>query len=55
MCIFQIRRVTFKLSSCFKEGVDVFSYHVQYNVIITKFDGLLNRSGVEGAVGWLSG
>ena len=31
MCIFQIRRVTFKLSSCFKEGVDVFSYHVQYN------------------------
>ena len=31
MCIFQIRSVTFKLSSCFKEGVDVFSYHVQYN------------------------
>ena len=31
MCIFQIRSTTFKLSSCFKEGVDVFSYHVQYN------------------------
>ena len=31
MCIFPIRSVTFKLSSCFKDGVDVFSYHVQYN------------------------
>ena len=29
---FQIRSIISKLSSCFKEGVDVFSYHVQYNL-----------------------
>ena len=32
MCIFQIRCVILKLSSCFKVGVDVFSYDVQYNL-----------------------
>ena len=31
ICIFQKRIAIFKLSSYFKEGVDVFSYHVQYN------------------------
>ena len=48
MCIFQRGSATFKLPPRFNVGVDVFSNHVQYNVIITKFEGLLNRSGVEG-------